>query len=103
MAQFVFARDGGPLPWNDLCCGAALFKLSLLAYWRPVCKWALLATAAVAVWLLLFAYFGFDHPRPPRAQGDILASLVFLMVLLVPTEATSPPDAFRGPAIAAPF
>src|SRR5688500_9400700 len=69
----------------DACTGIVVVVLSLLSFWHPL-RLSHLATGAVAVCLILSAYFTSARPGPPAAQNEIVIGLLLLMLCIVPNE-----------------
>jgi len=67
---------------------------SLLSF-APGFRYAHLLTAAVALWLVGFGYFGGGAGPPPALQNDLLVGLTLLMLAILPSEAHLPPPAWR--------
>lgn len=79
----------------DVAAGSAVVILSLLSFWDRTAR-AHLVTAALALGLGLFAYFGWDRPGPPAAQNEITVAMLLLLLAIIPNEATRPPKPWRG-------
>jgi hypothetical protein len=83
--------------WNtDVSAGSAVILLSLLSFWRPLRK-SHLVTGVIALWLILSAWFAAARPGPPAAQNEIVVGLLLLMLAIVPTDASLPPEPWRRP------
>jgi hypothetical protein len=78
----------------DLATGAAVVVLSLASFWRRA-RLAHLATAALALWLGLQAYFTWERPGPPAAQNEIIVAMLLLILAIIPNDASDPPRPWR--------
>lgn len=78
----------------DIAVGSLVVLFSLLSFWHRT-GWAHFGTAAVALGLGLFAYFGSDRPGPPAAQNEITVAMLLLLLAIVPNEANQPPKSWR--------
>jgi hypothetical protein len=81
---------------SDVAAGAAVIVCALIAMIAPAQKWHL-AQIVIAIWLLAHGFFAAAEPLP-SLQNDILVALVFMMLAIVPTEATLPPKSWREAA-----
>jgi hypothetical protein len=98
LSPFIF-RDTPAIGnyWStDVTTGTAVILLSFLSFWRPL-RSSHLATAVLAAWLILWAWFSAARPGPPAAQNEIIIGLLLLMLALVPNEASLPPEPWRRP------
>lgn len=77
----------------DLAAGLVIITSSLACYWDRTPR-AHLVTLAVA---LALAAYGLAQPRPVAAwhQNHILVGLLLAMFAVIPTQATTPPRAWR--------
>lgn len=95
VSPFIFRHGGQTHLWiNDLGCAALAIGLALVSFFRPL-RYAHLGSAAVAMWLVGFGYFGAGSPPSPAAQNDILTGLLLLMFAIVPNEASQPPTPWK--------
>lgn len=95
-SPFIFRHPGDQVMlWvNDLGGALAVVTFSLASFWKPA-QWAHWLTGLVALWLVGFAYFGFDRPGPAGAQNEITVGLLLLMMFFLPNEANLPPEEWR--------
>lgn len=96
ISPFVFRyEDRGAAWWiNDHAIGLAVIAFGLMSYWRPTRRMHLLSVAA-ALWLVLYGRFGHEYPFPPAAQNYITLGLLLLMLAIIPSRASQPPEAWR--------
>ncbi len=95
-SPFIFSHspDQPRLWWNDFGSAFLIITISLLSFWSRTTR-AHLLNILVAVWLVGFGYFGFGDPPPPAAQNDFVVGLILLMLAIIPSEATLPPQGWR--------
>jgi hypothetical protein len=86
----------GEFRTTDVSTGSAVILLSLLSFWRAL-RWSHLATGAVALWLIFWAWSAAARPGPPAAQNEIVVGLLLLMLAIVPNQASLPPESWRRP------
>jgi bacteriorhodopsin len=86
--------DGSWFHFNDMLSGGAVILLAAASFVSSM-RWAHLGIGAVALWVGLSAYFGFERPGPPAAQNEITTAFLLLTVFLVPNEASQPPQPWR--------
>jgi hypothetical protein len=99
ISPFIFHYGDAPLAWwiNDNVVGLAVIAFGLFSFWRPTRRMHLLSILA-ALWLMGYGRFGHDYPFPPAAQNYITLGLLLLMVAVIPSRASRPPDAwFKDP------
>jgi hypothetical protein len=87
--------EGSRFEVTSLLPGCLVILLAAASFVRPT-RWAHLVTGAVAIWLGASAYFGFERPGPPAAQNQITVALVLLTFIVVPNEASKPPEPWRS-------
>jgi hypothetical protein len=74
---------------NDLTFAMLVIALALSSFWRPL-KYAHLAIAGVALWLIGHGYLAALHPAPLALQNGILVGWLLLMLAIIPNEASYP-------------
>jgi hypothetical protein len=96
MSPFIFrhAADERVLWFNDLLSALVVVVLALVSF-SPQLRYAHLAIAVVALWLIGFGFWTSAYPAPPALQNDILVGLLLLMFAIIPNEATRPPRPWR--------
>lgn len=96
MSPFIFRHDPDATAiWiNDFATGTIIIVVSLFSFWRPLklIHWGLLA---VGVWLVGFGRLSASPPLPGGYQNDILVGLIIVMMAVIPSEASQPPDTWR--------
>lgn len=94
-SPFIFGHSAAEprLWWNDLVCAALVMTISLASFWGRTRR-AHLLNIAVALWLMGFAYFTFGDPPPPAAQNDFAVGILLLMLAIIPTPASVPPQSW---------
>ena len=96
MSPFIFRHDPADAAiWiNDLATGTILVVISLLSFWRPLkqAHWALLVVGA---WLVAFGRLAESPPLAAGYQNHILLGLTVMMMAVIPSEASQPPDSWR--------
>jgi peptidoglycan/LPS O-acetylase OafA/YrhL len=76
-------------------CAVAIVSLALLSFCRRLDKIHLL-NAAVALWLLAFAFLTRTVPVSPAAQNQVVVALLLLMLAVVPNRSSQPPQKWRS-------
>ena len=96
VSPFVFRHPAEQTAFwlNDLICAAAAILLALVSIWPPL-RYAHLANAGVALWLIGYAFWASVYPTPPALQNDIIVGLLLMMFAIVPNEASLPPQSWR--------
>jgi peptidoglycan/LPS O-acetylase OafA/YrhL len=99
ISPFLFGHfdktgEMSPLTVSDLASGFAILLLGVLSFWRRTAR-AHLGNLAVALWLIGFGRFGFDHPAPPGAQNELLVGLVLVLIAIIPNRSEEPPPRWR--------
>lgn len=95
-SPFIFGHptDEPGLWWNDLGTAFLVVTISLLSFWSSTSH-AHLLNIPVALWLLAFGYFGSGEPPSPAAQNELMVGLLLLMIAIIPSGATLPPEEWR--------
>lgn len=95
VSPFVFEHEPSDTYFwaADLGGGALIALFSLFSFWEPT-KRAHALTFVTGASLALIAYFG-TPPLPPALQNHILVGVLLMMMAIIPTEATLPPDAWQ--------
>jgi hypothetical protein len=83
--------------WGAACL---VMAFALLSYWPPL-KRMHLATAVLSIGLIAVGRFFFGEHPPAGAQNQIMIGLLLLMFALVPSHASSRPEAWQRDARAA--
>lgn len=101
ISPFVFAHPTGEarLWWNDLLCALVVICAALVSFARSARR-AHLVNTGVALWLVAVAYAWSSHPASAASQNHMVTGLLLLMLSIVPSEASRPPEAWRMPASA---
>jgi hypothetical protein len=97
IGPFVFgpaASNGHIL--HDILCATLVLTFALLSFARGL-RHIHLLTLGVGAWLVAQGYFGPPEPTP-ASQNHIITGLLLLMFAVVPSEATQPPQGWRGAA-----
>jgi hypothetical protein len=96
VSPFIFrhAAEETALWRTDLGCALAVVALALLSFWHPLRR-AHLAIGLVALWLVGFGYLASPRPVPPAFQNDLVVGLLLLMLAIIPSEASLPPERWR--------
>ena len=94
ISPFIFQHESGQVAlWaNDLGCGTAVILFALFSYWHPT-RHAHVATMAVALWLIGFAYWHGFGSAPPASQNHVILGMLLGMFAVIPNEATRPAPA----------
>lgn len=103
LSPFIFghAYADAALVRSDLASGtlvALAAIVALIGRIAPSRRWlrhAHLLTIAVALWLVVFAYFAGGHPSEPGYKNEILVGLTLLLFAIIPTDAGEPPESWR--------
>jgi hypothetical protein len=96
VSPFIFAHPAERTAWwvNDMASGLAIIVFALASHWRPLKRTHLLS-AAVALWLISYAYFSPLYAAPAMQNTMVLGLLVGMMAI-IPSEANRPPEGWRA-------
>jgi len=96
ISPFIFGHIAGPrFFWlHDMAVAFVIAALALFSYWPPL-KRAHLLIFAVGLWLIGFAALAFPKPPPPAAQNEVVIGFFLLMLSILPTRATEPPEGWQ--------
>lgn len=83
--------DGGGIATAINLGGAAIMAILAAASMHPRWPHLHLGSALPALGLIGAAFLLSGHPAPPLQQSNIIASLLLLILVLVPTHANRPP------------
>lgn len=93
LSPLIFDVDPSrPLLWfHEIGVGVLVMALAGFSAFR---KLDILrgATALVALYLLVRAYFLYPHPRPPLEQNHFVVGILILMFVILPRWANLPPE-----------
>lgn len=94
-SPFIFGHSAAEprLWWNDFICAALVMTISLASF-HDRTRRAHLLNIAVALWLMAFAYFTSGSPAPPAAQNDLAVGILLLMLAIIPSRASEPPQSW---------
>ena len=98
-SPFIFRHpaDEPALWWSDLGCAFLVVTISLLSFWSRTAH-AHFLNVLVALWLVGFGYFGSGDPPTPAAQNSLVTGLLLLLLAILPSQATLPPEEWRKKA-----
>lgn len=78
----------------DFGLSTIILLFASLSYYRPT-RYAHLLTLVVAVGMLAWGRFAYGSPPPPIEQNHIFVGFLLLMIALIPSEASLPPEPWR--------
>jgi hypothetical protein len=93
ISPFALSGYGAPsmlVTITDVVCAAVVALLAAVSYHRRVPQLHL-ATVIPALWLIGTAILKTPSPPPPIHQSGVITGLLLLLLVLVPTHASSPP------------
>jgi hypothetical protein len=86
---------GDRMQWIADLGGGVLVILFAFLSWRRRLHRAHFCSIAVALWLMAIGFTGSSVPSP-AAQNDIVVGLLLLTFVIVPSDASRPPAAWRS-------
>lgn len=94
-SPFIFGHspDEASLWWNDFATAFLILVFSLVSFWGRASH-AHLLNVLVGLWLCGFGYVN-GEPPSPAAQNDLILGLLLLMLAIIPSHATMPPEEWR--------
>lgn len=100
MGPFALRHDPGRVQLfaHDFACALLVVAIALAAHWRPLRRVHLLLLP-LAGWLVAAGWWstwGEPLPPDPAFQNWILTGLVLSLLAIVPSDASAPPEPWRG-------
>lgn len=98
MSPFIFGSypAHSELWLSDMICGALVIVISCTAISRRFRR-LYLVNLAIAVWIVGYAYLQSPPPQhaPAWIQNDLIAGLILLMVAIIPSDTSRPPQKWQ--------